>query len=85
MSCDLELSHKEMESVAQIIGAGSVRFYINRISQKKPIAFEWEEAFNFERDCASIQYVYARACKLLSKPKFDEYIKVKCVYEFKEE
>ncbi len=85
LSRDLDLSDKEIDSVAKIIGVGSVRFYINQISPEKPITFKWEEALNFERGCASIQYAHARACKLLSKTDFDEYVDVKCDYELEDE
>lgn len=85
ISRDLDLSHKEMDDVARIIGVGSVRFFINQISPEKPITFKWEEALNFERGCASIQYAHARACKLLSKSEFDEYVDVKCDYELEDE
>jgi arginyl-tRNA synthetase len=85
LSRDLDLTDKEIDNVARIIAVGSVRFYINQISPEKPITFKWEEALNFERGCASIQYAHARACKLLSKTDFDEYVDVKCDYELEEE
>ena len=82
---DMDLTDKQMDEIAKIIGVGSVRFYINQISPEKPITFKWEEALNFERGCASIQYAHARACKLLSKTSFDEYQEVKCDYELEDE
>ncbi len=81
----LDLDEKEIDEVAEIIGVGSIRFYINQISPEKPITFKWEEALSFERGCASIQYAHARACKLLSKSDYDEFEEVKCDYELEDE
>ncbi|WP_304123506.1 arginine--tRNA ligase [Methanosphaera cuniculi] len=83
---DLDLTEKQVDEVARIIGIGSIRFYINQISPEKPITFKWEEALSFERGCASIQYAHARACKLLSKvDNYDEYEEVICDYELDDE
>ncbi len=82
---DLDLTEKQIEEVAEIIGIGSIRFYINQISPEKPITFKWEEALSFERGCASVQYAHARACKLLSKTDYSEYNDVKCDYELEDE
>lgn len=82
---ELDLTDKEIDEVARIIGIGSIRFYINQISPEKPITFKWEEALSFERGCASIQYAHARACKLLSKVDYDEYAEVRCDYELEDE
>lgn len=82
---NLDLNEKEMDEIANIIGVGSIRFYINQISPEKHITFKWEEALNFERGCASIQYAHARACKLLKKSSFDEYEEVRCDYELNDE
>ena len=85
ISRQLDLTEKQMDQVAQIIGVGAIRFYINQISPEKPITFKWEEALNFERGCASIQYAHARACKLLAKSNYDEYEQVRCDYELEDE
>ncbi|MBQ6218962.1 MAG: arginine--tRNA ligase [Methanosphaera sp.] len=82
---EMDLTEKEMDEVSRIIGIGSVRFYVNQISPEKPITFKWEDALNFERGCASIQYAHARACKLLSKSNYDEYAEVHCDYELEDE
>ena len=82
---ELDLTEKQIDEVAKIIGAGSIRFYINQISPEKPITFKWEEALSFERGCASIQYAHARACKLLSKVDYDEFEEVTCDYELEDE
>ena len=85
ISRELNLTEKQMDEVAEIIGVGAIRFYINQISPEKPITFRWEEALNFERGCASIQYAHARACKLLAKSNYDEFETVRCDYELESE
>ena len=82
---EMDITDKQMDEIAQMIGVGSVRFFINQISPEKPITFKWEEALNFERGCASIQYAHARACKLISKAEYDEYETIKCDYELENE
>ncbi len=62
-----DLSDDEIADIAEIIGVGAIRFYISRLSPEKHIKFKWEEALNFERGCASIQYAHARGAKLLQK------------------
>ncbi|MGN1363240.1 MAG: arginine--tRNA ligase [Methanobrevibacter sp.] len=64
-----DLSEEEIDEIAEEIGIGAVRFFIAKLSPEKHIKFRWEEALNFERGCASIQYAHARASKLLSKAK----------------
>lgn len=64
-----DLSEEEIDEIAEEIGIGAVRFFIAKLSPEKHIKFKWEEALNFERGCASIQYAHARASKLLSKAK----------------
>ncbi len=67
-----DLSDDEMDKIAFEIGVGAIRYYIARLSPEKHIVFEWDEALNFERGCASIQYAHARAGKLLSKSQYYE-------------
>ncbi len=81
ISRDMDLTEKQMDEVAEIIGVGSIRFYISQISPEKPITFKWEEALSFERGAASIQYAHARACKLLNKSEYDEFETVQCDYD----
>ena len=64
-----DLSEEEIDEIAEEIGIGAIRFYIARLSPEKHIKFKWDEALNFERGCASIQYAHARASKLLEKAK----------------
>ena len=62
-----DLTDKEVNSIAEEIGVGAIRFYIARLSPEKPITFKWEDALSFEKGCASIQYAHARSSKLLRK------------------
>ncbi|KZX12538.1 arginine--tRNA ligase [Methanobrevibacter curvatus] len=62
-----DLSEDEILEIAKIIGIGAIRYYISKISPEKHITFKWDEALNFEKGCASIQYAYARGLKLLKK------------------
>lgn len=64
-----DLDEEEIDTIAEEIGVGAIRFFIAKLSPEKHIKFKWEEALNFERGCASIQYAHARASKLLSKAK----------------
>lgn len=64
-----DLDEEEINTIAEEIGVGAIRFFIAKLSPEKHIKFKWEEALNFERGCASIQYAHARASKLLSKAK----------------
>jgi arginyl-tRNA synthetase len=65
-----DLKESEMLKIAEQVGIGAIRYYIARLSPEKHIVFKWEEALNFERGCASIQYSHARACKLLEKASY---------------
>jgi arginyl-tRNA synthetase len=62
-----DLSEDKILEIAKIIGIGAIRYYISKISPEKHITFKWDEALNFEKGCASIQYAYARGLKLLKK------------------
>ena len=62
-----DLTPEEIKPIAEDIGIGAIRFFINKLSPEKHITFKWDEALSFERGCASIQYAHARACKLLKK------------------
>lgn len=62
-----DLTEEEITLMAEEIGVGAVRFFIAKLSPEKHLTFKWDEALSFERDCASIQYAHARACKLLNK------------------
>ncbi len=63
-----ELSLEKIESIANIVGTGAVRYNILRVQPEKKIVFKWEEALNFDGNTAPfIQYSHARACSILRK------------------
>jgi len=63
-----DLSPDRVESIANIIGTGAVRYNILRVQPEKKMIFKWEEALNFEGNSAPfIQYSHARACSILRK------------------
>ena len=55
-----DLSEDEISEIAEIIGVGAIRYYISRLSPEKHIKFKWDEALNFEKGCASIQYAHLK-------------------------
>lgn len=66
---------------AKAIGIGAVRYTIARVEQNKTVAFDWEEALNFEGNSTPyLQYSYVRACNILKKLK-KEKKKAKANYE----
>ncbi len=63
-----ELGADEIETIAEAVGVGAIRFSIERIQPEKPIEFRWEEALDFDGDSGPyLQYAYARAASLLRK------------------
>jgi arginyl-tRNA synthetase len=63
-----ELSEKKMKKIAEIVGIGALRYNIIKVQPEKDIAFNWEEALNFDGNASPfIQYSHARACSILSK------------------
>jgi len=63
-----ELSEKQMQQIAKIIGIGAIRYNIIKVQPEKDIVFKWEEALNFEGNAAPfIQYSHARAAGILTK------------------
>ena len=62
-----EIKSRNPDLTEEEIGVGAIRFFIAKLSPEKHLTFKWDEALSFERGCASIQYVHARACKLLNK------------------
>ncbi|WP_409200289.1 arginine--tRNA ligase [Methanobrevibacter sp. DSM 116169] len=67
----MDLTDDEIDKISEEIGVGAIRFYIAKLSPEKHITFKWDEALNFEKGCASIQYAHARASKLLKKSEKD--------------
>ncbi|MFQ5884125.1 MAG: arginine--tRNA ligase, partial [Thermoplasmata archaeon] len=63
-----DLTPKKIESIANVVGTGAVRYNILRVQPEKKIIFRWEEALNFEGNSAPfIQYSHARASSILRK------------------
>ncbi len=68
-----DIPDSEVETIAEAIGTGAVRFHVVRVAPEKPVAFRWEEALSFEgRSGPFIQYSYARAASILRKAGGDE-------------
>jgi arginyl-tRNA synthetase len=90
-----EISSKELEKLAKIIGYGAIRYSILKVNAEKNVIFNWEDALNFEGNSAPyIQYTYVRSKKILEKlgktkaPKEivfgeEEIPLIKKMYEFK--
>jgi len=63
-----DLSAAEVETVAEAVATGAVRFHVLRVAPDKPVKFRWEEALSFEgRSGPFVQYAYARASSVLRK------------------
>lgn len=63
------------DEVAEQLGIGAVIF--NDVSKKRiqNVNFDWKEILNFEGETAPyVQYSYARACNILKKSNFDNFI-----------
>ena len=62
------LSVSEVETIAEAVGTGAVRFHVVRVAADKPVQFRWEEALSFEgRSGPFVQYAYTRAGSILRK------------------
>ena len=63
-----QISQKELEKLAKIIGYGAIKYSILKVSADKNVIFNWEEALNFEGNSSPyIQYTYVRSKKILEK------------------
>lgn len=63
-----DLDDETVESIAEKVGLGAVRYNIIKVQPKKPIDFRWEEALDFQGNSAPfIQYTHARAASILIK------------------
>lgn len=63
-----ELDDGSVETIAQAVGLGAVRYNIMRVQPEKGMVFRWEEALNIEGASAPfIQYSHTRACSILRK------------------
>ncbi len=64
----LEWADEEIESTANIIAAGAIKFGMNRIDPNKKIVFDMNEWLKLEGESGPyIQYVYARIQSMLRK------------------
>ena len=63
-----DLDDETVESIAEKVGLGAVRYNIIKVQPGKPIDFRWEEALDFHGNSAPfIQYTHARASSILRK------------------
>lgn len=63
-----ELTPQQMQTIAEQVGTGAVRYNIIKVQPEKDIVFKWEDALNFEGNAVPfIQYAHARACSILNK------------------
>ncbi len=63
-----DLTPAEVDSIAEKVACGGVRYLIARVAADKAVAFRWDDALTFEgRTGPFIQYSYARASSLLRK------------------
>ena len=63
-----DLAEAEIETIAEAVAAGAIRFQVVRVAPEKPVVFRWEEALSFEgRSGPFVQYAYARASSVLRK------------------
>ena len=66
-----DISDKEMEEIAELVGTGAVRYNIIRVQADKKMVFRWEDALNFEGNSAPfVQYAHARARSILRKADY---------------
>jgi len=64
----VDIEEGEVESIAEAVGKGAVRFNIARLQAEKKLIFRWSDALNFEGNSAPfVQYSHARACSILRK------------------
>ena len=63
-----EIPVEEQESIARMIGVGSIKFYLAKFDTEKDITIIWEDLLNFEGDsCPYVQYSCVRAQSILAK------------------
>jgi arginyl-tRNA synthetase len=67
-----DLSPEAVDSIAEAVATGAIRFHILRVAPEKPVVFRWEDALSFEgRSGPFLQYSYARASSVLRKGEAD--------------
>ncbi|TFG05412.1 MAG: arginine--tRNA ligase [Promethearchaeota archaeon] len=63
-----EFSEEVMKEIAEIIGVGSVKYYLAKYSPEKKIVIDWKDVLNFEGESAPyIQYAYVRTRGIFRK------------------
>jgi|TARA_Y100000310_G_scaffold91835_2_gene89345 arginyl-tRNA synthetase len=68
---ELKQRYKKIDTkAAKIIGYGSLKYAILKVSPEKNVIFNWQQALNFEGETAPyIQYAYARISSIIKKHK----------------
>ncbi len=57
-----------VQTIAEHVGIGAIRYNLIKVQTDKPIIFRWEDALNFDGESAPfIQYAYARCRSILQK------------------
>jgi len=65
-----ELSKKELDKRAHIIGIGALRFYLLKMDLVKDMLYDPKESVDFEGETGPyVQYAHARICSILRKTK----------------
>ncbi|MFC1728108.1 arginine--tRNA ligase [Nanoarchaeota archaeon] len=73
-----DLSAKEIDKRAEIIGLAAIKFYMLRIDAHRDTTFDWDKALDFEGETGTyLLYTYARAGSVLRKSKKKASVKVK--------
>ena len=63
-----EMSKEEVESIARIVGLGSLKYFILKVDPRKNMTFNPKESIDFNGNTGSfIQYTYARIRSVLRK------------------
>lgn len=63
-----EETEEFMDTVAEQVGVGAVRYFLLNASPDRKITFRWKEALDFNGDAAPyLQYSHARATRILEK------------------
>jgi len=68
-SSELKKRYNKIESkAAKVIGYGSLKYSILKVSPEKNVVFNWQQALNFEGETSPyIQYAYARISSIIKK------------------
>lgn len=64
------MSQEELESVAENIGIGAIKYGYLKKTRTNDVIFDWDEFMNFEGNSGPyIAYAYVRARKILNEQK----------------